>query len=107
MPKEVPTMNLFCKVSWSSWYNARRMVETIFDVQKNIEDFSYSLIALYGGVIIILMIVDYFGSFWEKNLLFDNQVLTYALGIDVIIITINITVNLIKGCDINYLFEIE
>jgi hypothetical protein len=64
IPKEVPTMNLYCKISWFSWYNARRVVESLYDTQKTILDFAQTIIGFYGLVIIFIMIVDYYGTLW-------------------------------------------
>jgi len=87
IPKELPTMNLYCKISWVSWYNGRRVVESLYDTQKNILDFAQTIIGLYGIVIVFFMIFDYYGTLWQKNKFFDDDLLCYLMGIDLIVIT--------------------
>jgi len=76
-------MNLFCSVSWTSWYNTRRIPE--------------SLSFLY---------LDYYGTFWTKGLLFSNDLLVNLLAIDLVIITADIFKNFYYACAINELYSI-
>lgn len=98
-------MNLFCKVSWTSWYNSRRIIESLYNLEKSVNDFSYTLLGIYASSIIAIYIVDYYGTFWTKRLLLNNGLLVNLLGIDLIIITADLFKNLYYGCVINDLYS--
>ena len=67
IPKELPTMNLFCKISWSSWYNARRVISMYYTIEKRFIDAAYTLIGLYGLFVIGVLVFDHYGTFWPKQ----------------------------------------
>ena len=100
-------MNLFCKVSWTSWYNSRRIIESLYNLEKSVNDFSYTVLSIYASGIIAIYIVDYYGTFWPKRALLGNGLLANLLGIDIIIITADLLKNLYYACVINELYSIQ
>lgn len=98
-------MNIFCIISWTSWFNGRRLITALYETEKLIIDFAYTVIGFYSLIIIIIIVLDYYGSVWEGSPLLKNKLLVYLLGMDFITIASDITKNLFTGCDINMLCE--
>lgn len=52
------------------------------------------------------MIFDYYGTLWEANKFFDDKLLFYLMAVDLLVITYQILMNLLTGCDINMLYTV-
>lgn len=86
-PREIPVINLFDVTSLESWRNLSCIV---FANTRRVDVIKDIAVTLHGFVLIlmlILMILDAFGAFWDKFSLIFNPSFITIITIDGLVIT--------------------
>ena len=84
LPKELPTINIFCLISIKNWLNCRRIVMQKYKIECIVLDIEFFLIFLYILNLIIIFYLDFYGIIWKRLFLFSDKVLLYGEILDIL-----------------------
>ena len=107
IPKELPSINIFCNITIHSWSSLRKLVMCKNKLQDVIYDLCYSFYYLYAFGIIIILILDYYGVFWNIKTIMSNSLLFSCMGLDAIYFLIWMIDNLMINAQINEHYNID